>query len=215
MMAPAHVLFGLLVGLGVSGGAVDQGILAAAVTGSLVPDFDFLLKHRKSLHFPIYGTILGCLITVNGLIFELYVLIVIGTALLCVGVHSVLDIFGGVLGLRPWEKDSGNLVYNHYEDSWISNSDISFGVGYDGSPLDLLVTTVISFTLILSYSNTTLRAFVLLLLLIGCLYSVLRKRLVQAVLILVNYTPKPVIESSQLLEDLREEAKSSEKATEE
>jgi hypothetical protein len=71
MMAPTHAYIGAtlaLVSMPVTGSyAAPSGILAASFLGGVLPDFDLVTSHRKTLHFPVLYPVAACLLAVLSL----------------------------------------------------------------------------------------------------------------------------------------------------
>ncbi|QIO24153.1 metal-dependent hydrolase [Haloarcula sp. JP-L23] len=147
MMLPTHALAGMLLGLA-AGYAVPEfaGVaLVAGLLGGILPDLDMYVGHRRTLHYPVYYAAFasGTLVLASLLPSALTV----GAAVLLLGAatHSVADVFGGGLELRPWEATSDRAVYDHYNSRWLEPRR---WVRYDGSPGDLLLSTALSVPLV-------------------------------------------------------------------
>jgi len=71
----------------------------------------------------------------------------VGAALFLLGaaVHSVADMYGGGLELRPWEGNSDRAVYDHYRGTWIAPRQL---VRYDGAVEDLALSIGLSLPLL-------------------------------------------------------------------
>src|SRR6056297_1279468 len=143
MMLPTHALGGMALGL-VVGAVVPEfaGVaLVAGLFGGILPDLDMYAGHRQTLHFPVYYSVLA----LGALVLALLVpsLATIGSAVFLLGAatHSLADVFGGGLELRPWEATSDRAVYDHYRSQWIAPRR---WVGYDGSPGDLVLSMALA-----------------------------------------------------------------------
>ncbi|HET7324387.1 MAG TPA: metal-dependent hydrolase [Halococcus sp.] len=104
--------------------------------GGVFPDFDLYVGHRKTLHFPVYYWV------VLAFVCALWVVspgpVVVGVVFFVLGaaLHSTMDIFGGGLELRPWQKRSQRAVYNHATHRWHRPRR---WIRYDGAPEDALL----------------------------------------------------------------------------
>ncbi|WP_254839767.1 metal-dependent hydrolase [Natronomonas marina] len=149
MMLPTHALVGMALALPVAFAAPELAgpALLAGLLGGVFPDLDMYVEHRKSLHYPVYYSALAVpVVAVAGLVpsvataFAAFFLV--GAA-----VHSVADVFGGGLELRPWEATSDRAVYDHHGERWIEPRR---WVRYDGSPGDLLLSGALAVPLLVT-----------------------------------------------------------------
>jgi len=175
MMLPTHALGGMTLAMSVALVAPEFAgpALVAGLLGGILPDLDMYFGHRKSLHYPVYYSVLGLLtLVIAGLIPSMPTVF---TAFLLVGaaVHSVTDIFGGGLELRPWEATSDRAVYDHHRNQWIAPQR---WIHYDGSPGDLLVSITLAVPLLIALDGL-LRQVVILSLAVAIVYTVVRRLL--------------------------------------
>lgn len=143
MMLPTHALGGLLLGIPFVFVAPEFASVAliAGVVGSIFPDLDLYAGHRKTLHYPVCYSGAGLLAIGIAIGFPTTATVATAVFLLGGALHSVADIFGGGLELRPWENGSDRAVYDHYHGRWIAPRR---WVRYDGSPEDLLGAIVVA-----------------------------------------------------------------------
>lgn len=138
MMLPTHALFGMLLALPVAVLAPEHATVAlgAGLAGGVLPDLDLYTNHRKTLHYPVGYSVLAGVATVGAVAAPSPA--TIGAVLLFAGAasHSLIDVFGGGLELRPWEATDDRAVYDHFRGRWIPPLR---WVRYDGSPEDLLL----------------------------------------------------------------------------
>ncbi|TYT60779.1 metal-dependent hydrolase [Natrialba swarupiae] len=143
MMATTHVFVGLLVAAAVAvvepAFALEAGV--AAILGGLFPDLDVAASHRKTLHFPVYYAALVVPAVALALAAPSGVTVAVAVFLLAAAAHSVSDALGGGHELRPWEGESPRAVYSHYHDRWLEPRR---WIGYDGSPGDLALASVLA-----------------------------------------------------------------------
>jgi hypothetical protein len=184
MMLPTHALGGMSLGLSVAFIAPEfSGVaLLAGLLGGMFPDLDMYMGHRKSLHYPVYysalvvpGLAIAVLSPSGGTVF--LALFLVGAA-----VHSVTDIFGGGLELRPWEATSDRAVYDHHRNRWIAPRR---WIHYDGSPGDLLLSSTLGVPLLVVLDGT-LRDVVVLMLVVAIVYTAVRRLLPRLAAVLVG-----------------------------
>ncbi|WP_425433284.1 metal-dependent hydrolase [Haloarcula nitratireducens] len=137
-MLPTHALVGLAIAVPVSFAFPEFAsvFLLSGLFGGIFPDFDLYVGHRKTLHFPVYYSVLSLVLIPVAVFAQTAWIIGVTIALVAAAVHSIMDIFGGGLELRPWEARSERAVYDHFRDHWIAPRR---WVRYDGAPEDLLL----------------------------------------------------------------------------
>lgn len=174
-MLPTHALSGLLLGLPLVFVAPEFASVAliSGLIGSIVPDLDLYTEHRKTLHYPVYYSGAGLLATGIAIGFPTMVAVAIAVFLLGAALHSIADIFGGGLELRPWKKTSDQAVYDHYHKRWIAPHRL---IRYDGSPEDLLGALVLATPSLLVLNGPFDRGIVGILT-IATVYTLLRRSL--------------------------------------
>lgn len=137
-MLPTHALFGMLLALPIAVLAPEHSAvaLAAGLAGGVLPDLDLYTGHRKTLHYPVGYSLLAGVAAAGALLHP--TALTVGAALLLAAAasHSLVDVLGGGLELRPWEGTSDRAVYDHARGRWIAPRR---WVRYDGAPEDLLL----------------------------------------------------------------------------
>jgi hypothetical protein len=106
--------------------------------------------------------------------------------LVSAALHSVTDVFGGGLELRPWRGESERAVCDHFRGTWISPRR---WVRYDGSPKDLLLAVGPAVPALLVYGEHV-RTVIFALLLVSGGYALVRKPLVDVMERLVRRFPE-------------------------
>ncbi|WP_198665697.1 metal-dependent hydrolase [Haloprofundus halophilus] len=188
MMATTHALIGVVLALVV---APDGGLLpvAAAGLGGLFPDFDLYVDHRKTLHFPVYFSLAAFVAAVGAALVASPVALAVALFLAAAAIHSVMDIFGGGLELKPWEATSDRAVYDHFNGRWLAPRR---WIRYDGAPEDFLLGAVFGIPALLVLSGTA-QTVVALALAVSAAYSLLRKALVEVAERLVGTAPPELL----------------------
>lgn len=179
MMATTHVLVGMNVALGISvlSGQPTTTLVILGAIGGLFPDLDVLWSHRRSLHFPVYAS----LVTLFGAVFAfvyptLWAVGVVAFAA-AAAAHAVGDVLGGGNEPRPWRRTCDRAVYNHYYGRWERPRRM---IRYDGSPEDFCLAAVIACPAYV-LSPPVLRPWVVLLVGISLVYTIARKPIGQLV----------------------------------
>ena len=137
-MATTHALVGVALAavLGVLAPDLGQAPVIAAAIGGLFPDFDLYAGHRKTLHFPVYYSIGAAVAGAAALFAPSPLVIAAALFLAAAALHSIMDVAGGGLELKPWLGTSQRAVYSHYHGRWLPPKR---WVRYDGAPEDLAV----------------------------------------------------------------------------
>ncbi len=175
MMATTHILAGITLAAGVALLAPEFALVAvvAGAIGGLVPDFDVVASHRRTLHFPIYYSSAFVVTTGFALFLSTPLTVALACFFLAAACHSVADAFGGGLALRPWEDGSNRAVYSHYHGRWISPRR---WIGYDGSPADLALAAGLALVCLFVFAGSRpLEALIVGLLVVSIAYTVCRK----------------------------------------
>jgi len=189
MMLPNHALGGMTLALPVAFVAPEfAGVaLVAGFLGGILPDLDLYVAHRKSLHFPVYYSVLALPALAIAALSPSGATIVTACFLVGAAAHSVTDIFGSGLELRPWEGTSDRAVYDHYRNRWIAPQR---WIHYDGSPRDLLVSIVLTVPLLIAVDGL-LRQIVILTLVVAIVYTSVRRLLPALATALVHEVLSP------------------------
>lgn len=173
MMLPTHAFAGMVLALPYALARPEFGgvALVAGFLGGVIPDLDLYINHRKTLHYPVYYSMLAVALLFIVALTPTVVTVAAAFFLLAAAVHSVTDIVGGGLELRPWEATSDRAVYNHYRDQWIAPRR---WVRYDGAPEDLLLSFALALPLLIVLDNL-FRWLVLSALLVAIVYAAVRR----------------------------------------
>jgi hypothetical protein len=192
MMATTHVLAGLLVAALASIVAPDATlhVALAGALGGLLPDLDLYAGHRKTLHFPVYGSIAAGLGVLVAALSPTTLSIAGAVFLTAFALHSVSDVLGGGLELRPWEGTSNQAVFSHFHGTWWAPRRL---VRYDGAPEDLAVAAVLAVPGLLVFDGQ-IDGLIAGALAISAGYVLVRKPLVQIAEWLVQRIPSPVLQ---------------------
>lgn len=175
MMSTTHAAIGATLAAALVPVAPELAGFAAlgAIAGGIFPDLDIAFEHRKTLHYPEHYW----LVAVPALAIAVVrpgVWTVAGAAFLAsAALHSVMDAFGGGLGLRPWERDDDRGVYSHWRGRWIR---ARRWVRYDGSPEDVAIVAVFTVVPLLVFDGTV-SDVVLAGLVVSGVYGLVRRRL--------------------------------------
>ncbi|MFP9192644.1 metal-dependent hydrolase [Natronosalvus vescus] len=190
MMLPTHALSGMALALPLLAVAPEFApvAFAAGLLGGILPDLDMYAGHRKTLHFPVYYSVLAVGGVIAALLIPTMATVAVAVFLLAAALHCVTDVFGSGLELRPWEGTSDRAVYDHYRGTWIAPRRV---VGYDGSPGDLMASIVLAIPLLFVIEGV-LQWVVLTALVVATTYTVLRRVLADLATVAVGFVPTPV-----------------------
>jgi hypothetical protein len=184
MMLPTHALGGMTLALSAAFVAPEfTGVaLVAGFLGGILPDLDMYSGHRKSLHYPVYYSVLVLpALAIAGLSPSVTTVFIV-FLLLGAAAHSVADILGSGLELRPWEATSNRAVYDHYRNHWIAPR---HWIRYDGSPGDLLVSITLAVPLLIALDGL-LHQIVIVTLAVAFVYTAVRRLLPTLAAAIVN-----------------------------
>ncbi|THE63953.1 metal-dependent hydrolase [Salinadaptatus halalkaliphilus] len=189
-MATTHALWGMALALPVLATTPEYAPIAflAGLGGGLAPDFDLYAGHRKTLHFPVYASIAAIPAMVLAAIVPTAVTVALAVGLAAAALHTVSDILGGGLELRPWEGSSERAVYSHYHGRWLRPRRL---VRYDGAPEDFALAGIaaVPITLVGDALITTIAAA---LVAVSAVYVLLRKWLAALAPRLARLLPAPL-----------------------
>lgn len=174
-MLPTHALWGMVLAVPLALAAPElAGVgFLAGLFGGILPDFDLYVGHRRTLHYPVYFPALAAIALPLAIALPRTVTVAAAFFLLGAAVHSLADILGGGLELRPWEGTSERAVYDHHRERWIAPRR---WVRYDGAPEDLLLSAVLAVPLLVVLDGP-LRFVVLAALLVATVYTAVRRTL--------------------------------------
>jgi hypothetical protein len=191
MMLPTHALAGLLLAaplLVIAPELAGIGLLSGLL-GGVWPDLDLYTGHRKTLHYPVYYSLLAAVAVPVAVFFGTVPTVAVACFFSAAALHSVADVFGGGLELRPWEGTSDRAVYSHYHGRWIAPLRL---VRYDGAPEDLLLSMAIALPLFVVLHGGF--EFLLVgMLAIAVAYTLVRRILPQLAEVLVQFVPAPIL----------------------
>lgn len=187
MMLPTHVLAGMLLAAPLVRVAPELATVGfvAGFLGGLFPDLDMYVGHRKTLHYPVYYSGLAGVFLVVALAAPSALTVAAALFFLGAALHSVSDMHGGGLELRPWEGNSDRAVYDHYRKRWVAPRR---GVRYDGAAEDLALSVGLSLPL-LYLLDGPLQLIVGGTLLVAAAYTVLRRHLAELAALLIPLVP--------------------------
>ncbi|MEF8854044.1 MAG: metal-dependent hydrolase [Haloarculaceae archaeon] len=193
MMATTHALAGVLLA-GVSLLVAPEFApvaLLSGFAGGLAPDLDLYFAHRKTLHFPVYLPVATGPALLLAVLAPSTATIGLAAFVAAAALHSVTDVLGGGLELRPWEGTSDRAVYSHYHGRWLTPMR---WVGYDGAPADLGLAATLALPVFALGAGGTVETLVIASLVVSTGYAAFRKRLPALAEDLVgSLVPDPVL----------------------
>ncbi|SEW15251.1 hypothetical protein [Natrinema salifodinae] len=176
MMATTHVFTGLAVVAPIAYVLPEFAVALAvgAILGGLVPDFDLVFAHRRTLHFPVAGLAVAVPAVTVAAVFPsaitLFLAAFAGTAWL----HAASDSIGGGPEMDPWNHRSDRAVYDHVRGRWLRPR---HWIRYDGAPEDAALAVALA-TPALFVFDGWLAAVVVVGVAVSLGYALLRRRLV-------------------------------------
>lgn len=175
MMSATHALAGAALAAPLALIAPEFALVAvlAAFAGGAAPDLDLAWAHRRTLHFPVYFTLLALPALALAAVVPSLLTVALAAFLGAAALHAVSDAFGGGLELRPWEGTSQRAVYNHYHGRW--HPPLRW-VRYDGAPEDLLLSALLAVPVAVLVPEAT--PLVGATVAVAAMYALCRKRLV-------------------------------------
>lgn len=178
MMATTHALAGLVAASVTLWLAPDLApvAMAAAAAGGAAPDLDILFTHRRTFHYPVVAPVAAVAAVAVAALAPTAVTVGVAAFLAGAALHSVADVAGGGLELRPWRGGSDRAVYDHVRGRWLRPRR---WVRYDGAPEDLLVAGLLGGPA-LAVTSGTGRWLVAATLVASAGYALVRKPLVDA-----------------------------------
>lgn len=202
-MATTHALAGLALAILASFVAPEVGVVGvyAALAGGVFPDLDLYAGHRRTLHFPIYFSVAAGVATLVAVLAPGTWTVAAALFLAAAALHSVSDVLGGGLELRPWEGVSQRAVYSHYHGRWWRPKR---WVRYDGAPEDLGLAALLATPALLTFDGPV-ELVVVAAVAVSALYVLVRKPMVVLAERIVAALPTPVLERipNRFVEDLR------------
>ena len=186
-MLPTHVLAGMLLAAPLVRVAPELAPVgfAAGFLGGLLPDLDMYTGHRKTLHYPVYYSVLSVPALLAAVLAPSALTVGVALFILGAAFHSVADMYGGGLELRPWEGTSDRAVYDHHRETWIAPRR---GVRYDGAVEDLALSVGLAAPLLLLVVGP-LRQVVIGTLVVAAVYTLLRRRLAEIAAAVIPLLP--------------------------
>jgi membrane-bound metal-dependent hydrolase YbcI (DUF457 family) len=175
MMAPTHVLVGLVFAAAVARVDPALGIAAAVggIVGGFAPDLDMVAgQHRRTLHAPVLGFVPALAAGAVALARPTPLWVALAVGFLAAAVHSASDVLGGGRELRPWERTNPHGVYCHAMGRWLR---ARYVVPYDGSPRDALLAALLAVPVVVTFAGPV-RYVAVGLVFGGVLYALVRKR---------------------------------------
>lgn len=162
--------------------------LAAGFVGGIVPDLDVAFDHRRTFHFPVFGSITATVLVIIAAFAPSTATIALAAFVVAAAVHPVMDHLGGSRETRPWLRTTDRAVYDHYGNRWLL---ARRWIRYDGSPEDFGLGIVASVP-VLALTDGPLRYVAIAALLVSVGYTALRRQIFDIVDSAVAALPPPV-----------------------
>jgi hypothetical protein len=176
-MVTTHALAGLALAAGVTAVAPELGgplPAVAAAAGGIVPDLDLPGDHRKTLHFPVYGSLAAIPAVGLAALAPSPATVALALFVVAFALHAASDALGGGLELRPWEATADRAVFDHARGQWIPPRR---WIRYDGAPEDLAVAGALAVPALVVF-DAPVTTGVYVALAVSVVYALVRKPLV-------------------------------------
>jgi len=191
MMATTHAFVGAALA-GVTllvAPAAAPAAMAAGFVGGIVPDLDVAFDHRRTFHFPIFGSVLAAALVLVAVLVPSTATIAVAAFVVAAALHPVMDHLGGSREARPWLRTTDRAVYDHYGRRWLP---ARRWIGYDGSPADFGLGVLASLP-VLAFADGHLWNVAVASLLVSAGYTVFRRRVFDVWDALVAALPPAVL----------------------
>lgn len=201
-MATTHALAGLLLAIVASFVAPVETVgFAAALAGGIFPDLDLYAAHRRTLHFPVYYSFAAAVAVAVALFLPGPGTVAVALFVAAAALHSVSDVLGGGLELRPWEGTSNRAVFSHYHGEWWAPKR---WIRYDGAPEDLGLVVLFAIPAVLHFDGVVETA-VFVIVAVSTVYVVVRKPMILVAERIVAALPSHVLDKlpQRFVEDFR------------
>ena len=175
MMTTTHALVGALVGATTAAYAPELTPTAVAVgfVGGALPDADLAGTHRRSTHYPVWGAVTAAVVVGLTALLASPAAILLAVFSVAAALHPLSDVFGGGVERRPWEATSERGVYNHAGGYWVRPRR---WIRYSGAPEDAGLAAGVAVP-VLFLTGGQLRDALLAVVLVSCLFALVRRRL--------------------------------------
>ncbi|MEY7848773.1 metal-dependent hydrolase [Natrarchaeobius sp. A-rgal3] len=175
-MATTHVFAALAVVTPVAYAVPELGTALAvgAILGGLAPDFDLVLEHRRTFHFPISGLVVAAPVVMVASVSPSSLTVGVAAFAVAAWLHAASDAIGGGPEMDPWNDRSERAVYDHVRATWIRPRR---WIRYDGAPEDAAVAVALATPALIVFDGW-IRTAVAGGIAISLVYALFRRRLV-------------------------------------
>ncbi|WP_226480594.1 metal-dependent hydrolase [Natrinema amylolyticum] len=176
MMATTHVFTGLAVVAPVAYAAPEfaAALAVGAILGGLAPDFDLVVTHRRTLHFPVAGLAIAVPAVVVAAVSPSTLTLALAALAVTAWLHAASDAIGGGPEMDPWNERTERAVYDHVRGRWIRPRR---WIRYDGAPEDAALGIALAIPALLVFDGR-LTAVIVGGIAVSLVYTICRRRLV-------------------------------------
>lgn len=176
MMATTHVFAGLalVAPVAVRYPEFATPLAVGAICGALAPDFDLVLAHRRTFHFPVAGVAVAVPAVALAGVAPSSGTAALAAFAVAAWLHAASDSIGGGPEMDPWNSRHERAVYDHVRGRWLRPRR---WIRYDGAPEDAALATALAVPALLVYDGP-IAAVVLGGVALSIGYALLRRRLV-------------------------------------
>ncbi|QLK27587.1 metal-dependent hydrolase [Natrinema zhouii] len=176
MMATTHVFAGLAVVAPIAYLVPEFAATLAigSILGGLAPDFDLVLAHRRTLHFPVAGLAVAVPAVVLATVAPSSLTLALAAFAVAAWLHAASDSIGGGPEMDPWNDRSERAVYDHVRGRWIRPRR---WIRYDGAPEDAALAIALAIPALLVFDGR-FTAVIVGGVTVSLVYALCRRRLV-------------------------------------
>ncbi|WP_306060172.1 metal-dependent hydrolase [Natronococcus wangiae] len=175
-MATTHAFAALTVVAPVAYAAPELAapLAVGAIVGGIAPDFDLVLEHRRSFHFPVVGGPIAGLAVALAALAPSSVTVSLAAAAVAAWLHAASDALGDGPEMDPWTDPGDRAVYDHVRGRWLRPRR---WIRYDGAPEDGVVAVALAVPPLLLFEGW-IAGLVVGGVVVSLVYVLLRRRLV-------------------------------------
>lgn len=149
-------------------------LAVGAVAGSLGPDFDLPLEHRRTFHFPVLGFAVAIATAALAIVAPSSATVALTAFAVAAWLHAASDAIGGGPEMDPWNERTERAVYDHVRGRWIRPRR---WIRYDGAPEDAALAIGFAIPALVVYDGWV-TAVLLVGIAVSVAYALFRRRLV-------------------------------------
>ncbi len=179
MMATTHAFVALAAVAPVAYAAPPElatPLAAGAILGGLAPDLDVAVEHRRTLHFPLLGSLPAATAIAVALIATTHLSVALAAFAVGAWLHAASDAIGGGPEFDPWTNPTERAVYDHLRGRWIRPRR---WIRYDGAPEDAAAALLLAVPVLFVFDARWIRGLAVAGIVVSVGYALLRRRVAE------------------------------------